>query len=158
MTALILAYGNTDRQDDGVAWHVLRDLAVRLGGAFPDTPHEQNELTLPSVELRYMLQLTPEVADDFNRFDKVVFIDAHTGAQPEEVHFEPLNVEFQNSPLTHHLTPQSCMAIAKALHGSAPRAVLVSVRGYAFGFLQDLSEPTRRLVPLAAQSIMEWLA
>jgi len=157
MAALILAYGNTDRQDDGVAWYVLRELARRQGGDLPLTPQEGSELSLANLELRYMLQLTPEIADEFHRFERVVFIDAHTGALQQEIHLEEISSQFQASPLTHHLTPSSCLAIGAALHGSTPRAVLVSIRGYQFGFENQLSQPTARLVPLAASVILEWL-
>ncbi len=107
--------------------------------------------------LRYLLQLVPEIADEFSGFDKVVFIDAHTGAVGEEIHLEQLSSHFQASPLTHHLTPASCLAIAAALHGDAPEALLVSVRGYQFGFENQLSPQTASLVPLAADAILKWL-
>lgn len=157
MPALIIAYGNTDRQDDGVAWHVLRDLAARLGGDLPSTPQENAELALSGVELRYMLQLTPEIADDFAGFERVVFIDAHTGAHPDDIHLEAISAHYQASPLTHHLTPASCLAIAQALHGTAPEAILVSIRGHQFGFETHLSPPTAALVPAATRAILEWL-
>jgi len=157
MRTLIIAYGSTDRQDDGVAWAVLRELAVELGGEFPATPQECSELDLESIDLRCMLQLTPEIADDFNRYTKVVFIDAHTGRVTEDIHLEELSSHYQSSPLTHHLTPASCLAIAQALHGSAPAALLVSVRGYVFGFEQGLSARTNALVPVAVARILEWI-
>jgi len=157
MPVLVLAYGNTDRQDDGVAWHVLRELAVRWGGELPATPQEGSELSLDDIELRYMLQLTPEIADDFAGFGRVIFIDAHTGAHAEDIHLEAVAAQYQASPLTHHLTPASCLAIAQALHGSAPEAILVSIRGYQFGFETHLSPPTAALVPEATQAILDWL-
>ncbi len=157
MSALIIAYGNTDRQDDGVAWHVLRELAGRMGGELPLSPHDGAELAVGSLELRYMLQLTPEIADDFAAFERIVFVDAHTGAVAEEIHLEVLTSQYQASPLTHHLTPASCLAIGTALHGSTPEALLVSVRGYQFGFDHQLSVQTARLVGPAADAILEWL-
>jgi hydrogenase maturation protease len=157
MTDIIIAYGNTDRQDDGIAWHVLRELAQRLGGQLPPSPQEGAECSLPQASLIYMLQLTPEVAADFAGCERVVFIDAHTGAVAEDIHLSELDAAYQSSPLTHHLTPESCLAIAAALNGQAPRALLVSVRGYQFGFSSSLSPEAARLVPLAADQIMEWL-
>ncbi len=157
MPTLIIAYGNTDRQDDGVAWQVLRELASRLGGTLPETPQECSELSLPSADLRYLLQLTPEIADEFERYAQVVFIDAHTGSVAEEIHLEELEGRYQASPLTHHLTPASCLAIAGALHGRTPRALLASVRGYEFGFVQGLSARAAALVPAAAEAILAWM-
>ena len=40
MDALVIGYGNIDRQDDGVAWHVLREVASRLKVNFPQTAGE----------------------------------------------------------------------------------------------------------------------
>jgi hydrogenase maturation protease len=158
MDALVIGYGNIDRQDDGVAWHVLREVAARLKLNFPDTPYECSELSAPGVDLMYCLQLTPEMADAFSAYQKVCFIDAHTGSVEGEIHVEMLSGIYQNSPLTHHLTPSSSLAIAHALFGKAPEALLVSVRGYEFGFNQSLSDRTAALVPSAADKIMEWLA
>lgn len=157
MRTLVIAYGNTDRQDDGVAWYVLRALAAEFGGEFPATPQECSELELDNVDLRCMLQLIPEIADDFKRYQKVVFIDAHTGSVTEEIHLEEVISRYESSPLTHHLTPASCLAIAQALHGSVPPSLLVSVRGYEFGFHQGLSERTKALVPEAVARILEWI-
>ncbi len=157
MRALVLAYGNTDRQDDGVAWHILRELAQQLGTFLPLSPAEECEKEIGNIHLRYLLQLIPEVADDFKQYDRVVFIDAHTGHIKDDLYLENLTPVYQPSPLTHHLTPASCLAIAEALHHTAPQALLVSVRGYEFGFSSTLSENCARLVPVAVRAILEWL-
>lgn len=157
MRALVIAYGNTDRQDDGVAWHILRELAQQLGAFLPLSPAEECEKEIGNIHLRYMLQLIPEIADDFQHYDRVVFIDAHTGNVKDNLHIENLPATYQPSPLTHHLTPSSCLAIAEALHHTTPQALLVSVRGYEFGFSSTLSENCARLVPPAAGAILEWL-
>jgi hydrogenase maturation protease len=155
MQTLIIAYGNSDRQDDGVAWQVLRELAARLGGQLPSTPLEADQLTLGNVELRYMLQLTPEIADEFDRYDLVVFLDAHTGSVAEDIHVERISNQYQSSPLTHHLSAASLLAIAGVIHGHVPEAVLVTVRGYEFGFVQGLSARAAPLVTPAADVIMK---
>ena len=158
MDALVIGYGNIDRQDDGVAWHVLREVASRLKVNFPATPFECSELSAPGVDMLFCLQLTPEMADTFSAYQKVCFIDAHTGSVEGDLHVETLSGVYQNSPLTHHLTPSSCLAIAHALFGKAPEARLISVRGYEFGFNQSLSEHAAALVASAADKVMEWLA
>lgn len=157
MRAMVLAYGNTDRQDDGVAWHILHEVAGRLNLELPESPLISSECSLEGLTLRYVLQLTPELAGDFAGLDKIVFVDAHTGNVAEDIHIEPLAVQYQSSPLTHHLTPSSCLAIAHLLNGSAPEALLVSVRGHKFGFTPSLSPETAALVPIAADAIMEWI-
>jgi Ni,Fe-hydrogenase maturation factor len=37
---LIVGYGNYDREDDGVAWHILERLANHLGQPLAESPVE----------------------------------------------------------------------------------------------------------------------
>ena len=155
---LILGYGNTDRQDDGVAWHVLNFIAQLLGRPVSISPDEdEDQLSGSDPELRFVLQLTPEMAESIAPFERVCFVDAHTGAVAGEVNLSPLEGRFQSSPFTHHLTPDSCLALAEALYGRRPQAILVSVRGYEFGFERVLSPRTKELADQAARQIYEWL-
>ncbi len=39
--ALILGYGNVDRQDDGAAWHILVGLCRKLGRPVPGSPDDE---------------------------------------------------------------------------------------------------------------------
>lgn len=162
---LILGFGNYDRQDDGLAWHILAELAGQLGYPYPENPGNtvpspETEEDLPSghaVDFLFDLQLLPEMAELIAQYQRVCFVDAHTGRVPEEIHFSPVEPAFQTSPLTHHLTPATCLSLAKTLSGAAPQAVLVSVRGYHFEFSQELSEQARPLVSQAVERILDWL-
>jgi hydrogenase maturation protease len=153
---LIVGYGNVDRMDDGVAWHVLRALARALGGPAAATLDDVIALPDDKADCQFMLQLTPELAETLAQYQRVCFVDAHTGDLPAETRLVALAPAFTNSPFTHHLTPETCLALAEALYGRAPQAVVASVRGEAFGFAQELSPATARRVPdLTAKS---WLA
>lgn len=160
---LIIGYGNIDRQDDGVAWHVLIELARRFDYPGLFDPGEGSLVEPPDgipgrvPALLYTLQLTPELAETISGYQRVCFIDAHTGAVPEEIHLAEVGIQFQNSPFTHHLTPQSCLALCAAFYGVAPQAILVSIRGYEFGFTTDLSPRTGSLLPDAVEMIWRWL-
>lgn len=157
INSLVIGFGNLDRQDDGVAWHILTSLASRLGRN-PDASNEEDfEFGGHDPELLFMLQLTPELSEKIARAERVCFVDAHTGNVPEEVHQASLSVEFQNSPFTHHMTPETCLALANALYGNAPPAILVSVRGYEFGFQRNLSARTHGFVEEAVERIWIWL-
>lgn len=149
---LILGYGNPDREDDGVAWHILAQLAQRLGQQVPSSPEDPFDEDHP-VQLLFSLQLTPEMAETIAAYDFVWFVDAHTGRVPEDLHAEKVLPEFQNSPFTHHLTPQSCLSMAQALYHKIPPCELVSVRGFAFGFHRELSPATAELSTRAADYI-----
>jgi Ni,Fe-hydrogenase maturation factor len=99
----------------------------------------------------------PELADQIKNYQRVCFIDAHTGNIPEDFRIKQLTSEYETSPFTHHLTAASCMALCKSIYKVEPEAILVSVRGYQFGFTQALSQKTSSLVEVAAQKIYEWL-
>lgn len=155
MSVLLLGYGNIDRQDDGVAWHILRGVAEKFQSSLPEFPEESTVIISPDITCTYMLQLSPESAEWVAKFDQVYFIDAHTGSVDEELHFESIQPHYESSPFTHHLTPQSCLALAKSLYGRSPHACLVSVRGHEFGFSRELSLPTKILASQAVKLILE---
>jgi hydrogenase maturation protease len=153
---LLIGYGNPDREDDGVAWHILRALAQELGLPAPDSYEDE----LPSngkVDFAFHLQLTPEMAEELAAYQRVCFIDAHMGDIPEPVRLIRIESGFQRSPFTHHLTAQSLMSMCETLYGKKPAAVLLSVRGYRFQFERELSPETGALVPQAVELIETWL-
>jgi len=158
ISTLILGFGNADRQDDGVAWHILNRLAVRLERPISDSPDEGFQLSGNSPELLFTLQLIPEMAEMIGQFDRVCFVDAHTGSVPQDVKITPVREEFQSSPFTHHMTPATLLALAGTLYGKHPEALLVSVRGYAFEFDRSLSERTDELASQAVEAIWNWLS
>ena len=153
---LILGYGNPDREDDGVAWHILRALTIKLGLQSPGS-YEDEFPESAQVEFAFHLQLTPEMAEDIASYPYVLFIDAHTGNIPEPVRLIDVDSEFQHSPFTHHLTPQSLMSMCEAIYGKRPEAALLSVLGHRFLFTRELSEETAALVPQAVELVWKWL-
>ncbi len=154
---LIIGYGNPNREDDGVAWHILEKLAahfdVPLSPALAADEFEPDRYP----HLVFELQLFPEMAETMAQYDAVCFVDAHTGAFEEDVRAVKLDPHFQMSPFTHHLTPESCLVIAQTLYGHAPQGLLVSVRGYHFGYKTKLSAQTAALADEAAERIIEWV-
>jgi hydrogenase maturation protease len=154
---LIIGYGNPDREDDGVAWHILCALARRMDRQPPESYEAGLEPCGEQIDLLFRLQLTPEMAETIAAYERVCFIDAHTGAVPEELNYLELEPLFQASPFTHHMTPETCLALSDSLYGNAPRAVLFSVRGYEFGFSRSLSPRTADLADTALDRIWEWV-
>ncbi len=82
---LVIGYGNPDREDDGVAWHILNLLAKHYGIPAPDNYLEGFLPNGRKVDLFSALQLTPEMAETISEYDGVCFVDAHTGAVPNDV-------------------------------------------------------------------------
>jgi hydrogenase maturation protease len=155
--ALIIGYGNPDREDDGVAWHILQALALKMGLPAP-TSYEDEFSENDKIDFAFYLQLTPEMAEDIARYDYVCFVDAHTGNIPESVRLISVESDFQRSPFTHHLTAQSLMSICETLYDKKPDAALLSVLGYQFLFSRQLSENTSELVPQAIDLLWKWLS
>lgn len=153
---LIVGYGNPDREDDGVAWHILRALTARLGLAAPNS-YEDEFPESEHIDFAFHLQLTPEMAEDISIYEYVCFVDAHTGNIPEPVRLIDVESEFQHSPFTHHLTPQSLMSMCETIYARKPDAVLLSVLGHRFLFTRQLSKETARLVPQAVELIWTWI-
>jgi hydrogenase maturation protease len=153
---LIIGYGNPDRQDDGVAWHILRAITLKLGLPAPDT-YEDEFPESAQIDFAFYLQLTPEMAEDLHAYEHVCFVDAHTGNISEPVRLIEVESEFQASPFTHHLTPQSLLSFCETLYRNKPEAALLSVRGYHFGLSQQLSEETAELVPQAVALLSDWM-
>jgi hydrogenase maturation protease len=156
MNTLFIGYGNPDRQDDGVAWRVLTGLACQLG-LETSTSWEDPLPCAPDTTFAFHLQLTPEMAEDISTFDRVCFVDAHTGNIPANVQLVDLAPEYQTSPFTHHLTPEMLLSMCSSLYERVPEAVLVSVRGYEFGFEENLSPFTDSLVSEAIERARGWL-
>ena len=153
---LILGYGNPDREDDGVAWHILRAIILKLGLTAPAS-YEDEFPEHSLIDFAFHLQLTPEMAEDVNEYPYVCFVDAHTGNIPEPVRLIRVESEFQNSPFTHHLTPQSLMSMCETLYGKKPDAALLSVLGHRFLFTRQLSEETAAFVPQSMELIWDWI-
>lgn len=157
MRTLIFGYGNYDRQDDGIAWHVLSALKKSLG--LPNAEQIDDDFdSNADLVLIFQLQLAPELAESMVDFDRVCLIDAHTGSIPEDVRFRKLEPAFLHSPLTHHLTPEALLSIMQTIYQKTPETVLLSVRGKKFEFTQTLSQGTQNLVPQAVALIREWIS
>ncbi len=155
MNTLFIGYGNPDRQDDGVAWHVLAGIATQLGME-PSTSWEDPLPCAPEADFAFYLQLTPELAEDLTAYDRVCFVDAHTGKIPENVQMVDVTPEYQTSPFTHHLTPEMLLSMCESVYNYKPEAILISVRGYEFGFETELSPFTESLVTEAVERTVGW--
>lgn len=154
---LIIGYGNADRQDDGVGWHIIRNIAQRLGQDVPNDPGAAIEVISEKVDLLFILQIYPELAETLSYYKRVCFVDAHTADIPDPISWTELDPEYEKSPLTHHMSPRTVLSIAGTIYGKQPHAILVSVRGYSFQFERDLSPQTAALTKEATERIWTWV-
>ena len=124
---LVIGYGNPLRGDDGAGF----EAAERLRGTIAD----------PDVEVLAVHQLMPELMEPASAARRVIFIDAATGSEPGEIRERPVEATApSNASFTHHLTPESLLAGARALYGRAPEAWLISIGGADFSCTMELSE------------------
>ncbi len=154
---LVVGYGNPDREDDGVAWHILLGIAKNFNIATPDQIYEGLFPEGRSLDFWLNLQLTPEMAEEMTKYQRICFVDAHTGAVPNDINLQTVISRFQNSPLTHHLTPDSLISLLEHGYHHKPEAILVSVRGFNFRFKPDLSPETEDLSSQAIEKIINWI-
>jgi hydrogenase maturation protease len=133
---LVLAVGNALRADDGAGPAAVAGLEV------PGV----------ALEVEVAHQLLPEHAAHAARADGVVFVDARDGGPPGEVAVVEVG-EGGRPPVSHHLSPAALLALARALHGAAPRAFAISIAAADLGFGERLSAPVEAALPRARAAI-----
>ena len=154
---LIIGFGNADRQDDGVGWHILKNLAEKIGQSVPDDPGASIEIESEIVDLVYILQIFPELSETISHYKRVCFVDAHTSDIPEKISWHQLTPEYEKSPLTHHMSPKTVLSITATIYDRVPEAILVSVRGYGFQFNRELTPKTTALAEQTTERLWEWI-
>jgi len=155
---LVIGYGNLDRADDGVAFHVVNALRARLGQEPLSEDESGMEELDQDIDSVFIVQLVPELMDLLVDYNRVVFVDAHVRPDVPELHSTTVSPDYRLSAFTHHVNPSMLLALAKALNGHAPQGHLVSIRGRDFDFHRELSPQTERHVETAAKTIIALVA
>ena len=141
--ALVIAYGNPLRGDDGVAWRVA-DLLER---------------TPIGAEVVRCQQLTPELAERLGAAPTVIFVDASrdvaAGAVSERA-IEPAGE--MSTRLSHVCTPASLVALARLLYGTSPAAFEIGIGIADDGPGEDLSPAVAAALPAVAERIRALIA
>jgi hydrogenase maturation protease len=141
--AVIIAYGNPLREDDGLGWLAGQRLAEELAN-WP-------------VEVHLCHQLTPDLALPLSQASRVAFIDAGAGA-PGVITGQPVEPQApQPSAFSHHLDPAGLLALAEALYGGCPPAALFTLGGEAFSYAEVVSAKARERVPALVALVKDWL-
>jgi len=151
---LVLGFGNIYRRDDGVAYAVLNVLRERLGRPPLGIDDDGFDDLGDRVDTVLLHQLVPELAEVAAPYEQLIFVDAHVSAIEEPVRQEELEACFRHATVSHQLHPCTLLALIEQMRGSAPRGVLISVRGHDFDFGEGLSEGTAALVPEAVERIL----
>lgn len=138
---LVIGYGNSLRGDDGV------------GVAAAERLHE----TLQTRQVRVLTcqQLTPELANEISKTDRVIIIDAAKGEIPGQITISKIKPNNGSAIFTHELQPSTLLACAQELYGKHPPAFLVSVTGYSFDFSDELSDRLKEVMPEVLARVRE---
>jgi hydrogenase maturation protease len=135
--ALLLACGNSLRQDDGVGLQIA----------------EAAEQLFPASRLRIVAaqQFTPEMAADLASTELAIFVDACAADEPGAIRVFPVAAT-QERCETHRLDPAALLAMAQSVCGHAPaRAFTLTVGAGHFGYGEEISGPLRQAVPRAVR-------
>jgi hydrogenase maturation protease len=143
LPALLLACGNSLREDDGVGLQIA----------------EAAEQLFPASRLRIVAaqQFTPEMAADLAGTDLVIFVDACVGDDPGAIRVFPVTPSI-GSPETHRLDPPTLLAMAGSLCGHTPaHAFALTVGAGRFGYGTEISGPLRQAIPRACRLVTNLL-
>lgn len=139
---LILACGNTLRDDDGVGpW-----LAAWAEQRFRDDPR---------VRVVVRQQWTPELAADIAHAAAVLFLDCSLAAAPGSVTLAPVTpVAAPEGLATHHLGAPQLLALTRELYHAQPReALLLAVGGGSTELGERFSDPVAAALSHACRAI-----
>lgn len=137
---LLLGYGNTLREDDGLGPFIVSNLA------------NQN---LAACNFLACHQLLPEHAECINASDEIYFVDAATNlAEPYSI----ARVIPTTISEAHALTPSGLLTLCAAIFQYRPNAWLISVQGECFGFGEELSDQGRKNALLVIEYLRERLS
>lgn len=154
---IVVGYGNIDRADDGVAYEVINALRQRLGQERLKEGDTGLENLGSSPDSIFLIQLMPEIMEILIDYDQIIFVDAHAGANTNDLNCIPVTPEYVSSTFTHHMTPASLLAFMEVLYNREPAGHIVSLRGYDFDFKRIISASTKMLVPAAVEKILKLL-
>lgn len=137
---MVICIGNVARRDDGVAASVARLLAEQ-----PELP--AGTRVVESVDLDFAM--AAEVA----QAEMLVIVDAAQRSDPAVI-VEPIAPGESRTATGHSIDAPSLLALAEALYGSGPRALLVSVAAPEMGHGVGLSSTAEAACTQAASTVL----
>ena len=137
---LVIGCGNPLRGDDGLGWHVTQALS---------------NLNLEHLEVITRHQLTPELAEEIAAKDRVIFVDATLETQPGKMITRELEPKSATGTLTHHVTPESLLALAQTLYGRVPFATAIAVGVSSLEHSEQLSPEVSAAMPKVVEAILQ---
>lgn len=122
---ILLAIGNSGREDDGLGW------------AFADWLEATGRFA-GDIERRYQLQV--EDADLISRYERVIFVDASREGPAQGFAWRRTRSAAQFAFSTHALAPGTVLKLAADLYGACPEAWTLAIAGERWELGEGLSE------------------
>jgi hydrogenase maturation protease len=139
---LILACGNTLREDDGV-------------GPFLAQWAEEHWRDDPRVRVLCDQQWTPEMVEEVAQAESVIFVDCATDCEAGLVRTMPVEPAGEDSKIgTHHLDAGQLLALSRQLYGTMPRtSLLLTIGAGALDLREGFSEAVEAALPQALRAL-----
>ncbi len=136
---LVIGYGNSLRGDDAVGRRLAE--AVEAWRA-------------PDIAVLTLHQLVPELVEDLQLTERVLFVDAVASAG--DVHLRKIAAVTGNQFLNHHTGPGGLLALATELYGHCPEGWLLTIPGYQFDLSEDITPGAQANVTRALALVREF--
>ena len=144
ITCLILACGNTLREDDGVGPFLAQWAEERWRGD-------------DRVRVLCDHQWTPEMVEEVAQAESVVFVDCATNCEAGLVRtmaVEPVGADSKMG--THHLDAGQLLALSSQFYGVMPRSsLLLTVGAGSLELREGFSDAVREALPEASRILEE---
>ncbi len=138
---LIFGWGNPSRGDDALGPLLIERLEA---------------LRLPHVDCLTDFQLQVEHSLDLLGRERVLFVDASRDlAAPFQL--TPLQPGHDPSLSSHAMSPAALLQVCLDVHGTAPAAWLLAIRGESFALGEPLSCPAQASLDHALTACEQWL-
>lgn len=157
LRTIIIGYGNIDRSDDGVAYAVINLVRQYLGQKILEDGNTGCDNLSGEIDSIFLPQLVPEIMELLTRYEQIIFVDAHTSPDMEDLSCLRVAPQYISSTFTHHMTPEALLAFLKSLYSQEPEAYMVSVRAHDFDFKRSFSPQTASLLRPASERILQLL-
>jgi hydrogenase maturation protease len=121
---LLIAIGNTSRQDDGLGWAFAE--LIQQAGSFEG-------------EIYSCYQLQIEEAELITHYDEVIFVDATHDELPNGYEYKKITPDNDLTFTTHALSPMGLLYLCDTLYHKCPEAFVLQIQGYHWELEEGLS-------------------
>lgn len=139
---LIIGIGNPLRGDDGIGWHIIKQINNYLPALEDNCFHVQ--------------QLSMDLIDPISQVDFVLFVDARLDEIPGKISYKEITQNsYSQSPLSHYFDPETLLAATYVLYHRHPKAGVLTVGVQQIDFTEELSETVKASIPALLEFIKQ---